>query len=65
EYMDTGAEVMINLTKCPDGTIFIVFKNGKKLGEINGGDDFFSEIGPLLCDDWDAYKFFAYIPLMT
>ncbi|MFW5734687.1 MAG: hypothetical protein ACOCWR_06475 [Oceanidesulfovibrio sp.] len=65
EYMASGSDVMINLTKCPAGTIFKVFKNGKKLGEITGWDAFFDEIGPLVGDDWDAETFFESMQSMT
>ncbi len=59
EVMPSGASVEINLTKCPAGAIFKVFKNGKKLGELNGWDAFFAGIGPMLGGDWDAESFFT------
>ncbi len=59
ETMPSGASVELNLTKCPRGTIFKVFKNGSKLGEIEGWDVFFEQIGSMLGDDWDAEAFFT------
>ncbi|HDQ41224.1 MAG TPA: hypothetical protein ENN39_09390 [Desulfonatronum sp.] len=59
EVMPSGASVEINLTKCPAGTIFKVFKNRKKLGELKGWDAFFDGIGPMLGADWDAEAFFT------
>jgi len=65
ESMPSGASVEINLTKCPAGTIFKVFKNGDKLGEITGWDSFFEEIGDILGEDWDADAFFSSMQDMT
>ncbi|WP_029895761.1 hypothetical protein [Desulfohalovibrio reitneri] len=66
ETMPSGADVEINLTKCPAGTIFKVFKNGKKLGEINGWDAFFEQIGGMLGqEDWDPEAYFGSMRDMT
>lgn len=65
ERMPSGAGVELNLTKCPAGTIFKVFKNGGKLGEINGWDAFFQEIDSMLGEDWDADAFFSSMRDMT
>ncbi len=60
EVMPSGASVEVNLTKCPAGTIFKIFKNGKKLGELKGWDAFFADIGTLIGPaDWDAEVFFT------
>jgi hypothetical protein len=59
EQMPSGSSVEINLTKCPAGTIFKVFKNGSKQGEITGWDAFFQEIDSMLGSDWDADVFFT------
>lgn len=47
------------MTKCPAGTLFKVFKNGIKLGELNGWDAFFDGIGNMIGPDWDADAFFT------
>lgn len=66
ETMPSGASVELNLTKCPAGTIFKVFKNSDKLGEINGWDAFFEQITPLVGDeDWDEDAFFGSMHEMT
>ncbi|SDB33698.1 hypothetical protein SAMN05660653_01617 [Desulfonatronum thiosulfatophilum] len=59
EQMPSGTSVEINMTKCPQGTRFKVFKNGSKLGEISGWDSFFVEIGTMLGSDWDQEAFFG------
>lgn len=59
EVMPSGAKVEVNMTKCPAGTIFKVFKGGTKQGELNGWDAFFDGIGPMLGEDWDAEAFFT------
>jgi hypothetical protein len=40
EMTDEGV-LEINLTKCPQGTIFKIFVDKKKLAEVNGWDAFF------------------------
>ncbi len=65
ETMPSGASVEINLTKCPAGDIFKIFKDGKKLGEITGWDAFLSGVGDMLGDDWDAQAFFYSMKDMT
>ena len=64
ETMPSGASVEINLTQCPAGTIFKIFKDGAKLGELNGWDAFFSEIGAVLDKDWDQDAFFGAMQAM-
>lgn len=65
ETMPSGASVELNLTKCPAGTIFKVFKNGDKLGEITGWDTFFEQVGAMIGKDWDAETFFGSMQSMT
>jgi hypothetical protein len=65
EQMSSKASVEINMTKCPAGTIFKVFKNGSKLGEINGWDAFFEDINKMLGSDWDPNVFFGSMQDMT
>lgn len=65
ETMPSGASVTINMTKCPAGTIFKVFKGSEKQGELNGWDDFFDGVEGMLGDDWDAEAFFSSMRDMT
>jgi hypothetical protein len=65
ERMPSGVDVTINMTKCPQGTIFKVFKGKEKLGELNGWDAFFDQIGGMLGQDWDAEAFFSAMRDMT
>jgi hypothetical protein len=65
ERMPSGADVTINLTKCPAGNIFKIFKNDEKLGELNGWDAFFEGVGDMLGDDWDEDAFFGAMRDMT
>ncbi len=58
ETMPSGASVEINLTKCPLGTIFKVFKNGRKLGQLSGWDVFFTGVAGLVGEDWHPDVFF-------
>jgi hypothetical protein len=59
ERMPSGSDVEINLTKCPAGTIFKVFKDGRKQGELNGWDAFFSGVDDLTDGAFDADTFFS------
>lgn len=59
EVLPAGVKVEINMTKCPAGTLFKVFKNGIKLGELNGWEAFFDGIGNMIGPDWDADAFFT------
>jgi hypothetical protein len=65
EVMPSGASVEVNLTKCPEGTTFKVFRNGRKLGEIAGWEAFFGQIQDLLGSDWDPETFFGSMRMMT
>lgn len=65
ERMPSGVDVELNLTKCPQGTTFKVFKNGAKLGEIKEWDGFFEQIGPMLGEDWEPEIFFESMRSMT
>ncbi len=65
EVMPSGASVEVNLTKCPAGTTFKVFRNGRKLGEIAGWEAFFGQIHDLLGPDWDPEAFFGSMRMMT
>ena len=65
EYMPSGSDVELNLTKCPAGTTFKVFKNGKKQGEISGWDGFFDQVSELVGEDWDQEAFFNSMKDMT
>lgn len=65
ETMPSGESVTINMTKCPAGTIFKVFKGNEKQGELNGWDEFFSKIDNMLGEDWDADAFFGSMRDMT
>ena len=59
EQMPSGASVEVNMTKCPKGTTFKVFKNGSKLGEISGWDAFFTQMEGMVGEDWDPETFFG------
>lgn len=65
EQMPSGTSVEVNMTKCPEGTRFKVFKNGSKLGEIAGWDAFFAEIESMIGPDWDPDTFFDSMREMT
>jgi hypothetical protein len=65
ERMPSGVDVTINITKCPRGTRFKVFKGRKKLGELHGWDGFFDGVGEMLGEDWDAGAFFDSMRFMT
>ena len=59
ERMPSGVGVEVNMTKCPKGTTFKVFKDGSKLGEISGWDAFFEDIERMVGPDWDGEAFFS------
>jgi hypothetical protein len=59
ETMPSGESVTVNMTKCPAGTIFKIFKGRDKMGELNGWDAFLDGVGDMLGDDWDADAFFG------
>jgi len=65
ETMPSGADVEVNLTKCPRGNVFKLFKDGRKQGEIVGWDEFRQGVGDVLGDDWDAEAFFSSMKDMT
>jgi hypothetical protein len=65
ETMPSGASVTVNLTKCPSGTIFKIFKDKDKLGELKGWDSFFEGVGDMVGDDWDEDVFFGSMRDMT
>ncbi|MFW5837221.1 MAG: hypothetical protein ACOCVM_04390 [Desulfovibrionaceae bacterium] len=67
EHTPAG-ELEINMTKCPAGTIFKIFKDKKKLTEVNGWAGFFktmAEIGAKHPDLYDPDTFFASMREMT
>ncbi|HKK33970.1 MAG TPA: hypothetical protein VJ934_10490 [Desulfomicrobiaceae bacterium] len=52
----------INMTKCPRGTVFKVFANGKRQPDIVGWDDFLKQLDNLeqtWPDLFDRERFFA------
>ncbi len=59
EPMPSGAYVEMNLTKCPRGTVFKIFRDKKKLGEVIGWDAFFEKAPEFLGDDYDPDIFFV------
>ncbi len=65
EPMPDGVSVEINMTKCPAGTRFKVFREGKKLGELEGWEAFHAEAASMVGDSWDAETFFSGMASMT
>ena len=55
EVSPSGRKFEINMTKCPRGTIFKVYLDDRKLGEISGWDSFFKEIEELTGEHPDVY----------
>ena len=65
EYMESGDTVQIILTKCPKGDTFKIFKNNKKLGELNSYPVFFAEAAALIGPEWNPDIFFSSMKEMT
>ena len=53
--MGPAGKFEINMTKCPQGTIFKVFLDNRKLGEIDGWENFFDRIHDVVKDYPDTY----------
>ena len=45
----------LNLTKCPRGTVFKVFKDKRKVAEVIGWDDFFTTMEGIRADYPNLY----------
>lgn len=58
----------INVTKCPDGTSFKIFKDNDKLAEVQGWDGFFEYVPELQEKHpglYDQERFFSAMQEMT
>jgi hypothetical protein len=63
-----AGELEINMTKCPAGTIFKIFKDKKKVTEVNGWDAFFQTMEDIASREprlYDPDTFFATMREMT